>query len=145
MTMRTAPAESDVYRYHLDKIQLGGLGLGGPTLRDMLSYACIIGDDAGMHDDAERAEEFAETCDRYRNLVKSVAHLDLSVAEARKLYDACMSSWSYADQNHYGADDEPDDEARAFGAHGEVVLRALTRPWSALAYSDDGAHGFEKV
>lgn len=143
--MRTVPAETDRYRYRLDEIQLGGAGLGGPTLREMIISACVIGDDEGVHDDAERAEEFAETCDRYRADAKNGMWMDLTVAEARKLYEACVSAWEYADQNNYGADDEADEDARRFGQHGRFMLHALTWPWEALTFADDGSHGFERL
>lgn len=145
MSLRTAPAETDCYRYYLDDIQLGGVGLGGPTLRDILEYACLVGDDEGVHDDVDRADEFAETCTRYRLDVQNGLYLDLSVAEARKLYDACRSAWEYADQNNYAADSEEDEGARRFGQHGEFMLHALRRPWAALTLSDDGEHGFERI
>ncbi|MFE0472658.1 hypothetical protein ACFW2V_13685 [Streptomyces sp. NPDC058947] len=143
--VRTAPAETDRYRYHLDEIQLGGTGLGGPTLREMLVSACIHGDDEALHDDAERAEEFAETLTRYRADAENGAWLDLTVTDARKLYDAAMSAWEYADQNNYGAEDEPDEGARRFGQHGKFMLNALTWPWEALTFADDGSHGFTKL
>lgn len=145
MILRKAPAEDDVYRYYLDEIPLGGAGPNGPTLREFLSYACIIGDDEGMHGDAERAAEFAEICGKYRVHVQNAVYLELTVAEARRLHDACMSSWEYANRNNYGADDEPDEEARQFGQHGELMLSALTWPWQDLALADDGSHGFEKL
>lgn len=143
--IRTQPAETDRYRYHLDEIQLGGTGLGGPTLREMLVSACIHGDDEALHDDVKRAEEFAETLTRYRADVENGMWLDLTVAEARKLHDAAMSAWEYADQNNYGDDSEPDKEAREFGQHGRVILHALTWPWAALTFPDDRSCGFEKM
>jgi hypothetical protein len=139
------PAETDRYRYRLDEIQLGGTGLGGPTLREMLEYACMLGDDEGVHDDAGRAAEFAETCWQYRVDVQNAMWLDLTVTQARELYDACVSAWDYADQNNYGADDEQDDNARTFGRHGKFMLHALAWPWEALTFTDDGSHGFEKL
>lgn len=145
MTLRTAPAETDRYRYYLDEIFLGGAGPNGPTLREFLNYACIIGDDEGIHNDAERAAEFAETCGDYRVHVQNAMHLELTVAQARELHDACMSAWEYAAENNYGADDEPDEEARQFGRYGELMLSALTRPWQDLTLTDDGSHGFERL
>lgn len=144
-TLRTMPVETDKFRYYLDEIALGGKGLGNPDLREMLLSACIYGDDEGLHDDAERAEEFAETLTRHRADVENGMWLDLTVSEARKLYDAAMSAWEYADQNNYGSEDEPDEEARRFGQHGKFMLHALTWPWEALTFADDGSHGFKRL
>jgi hypothetical protein len=145
MTMRTAPAETDRFRYHLDELQIGGTGLGFPSLREILEFACMLGDTEGIHDDADRAAEFARTCTKYLPDIQNAMYLDLMVAEARKLYDACMSAWDYADQNHYGADDEEDDRARVFGQDGKFMLHALARPWASLSLTDDGYHGFERI
>lgn len=145
MTLRTAPGEDDRFRFDLEYIQFGGVGLGGPTLREILIAACVHGDDPELHDDARRAVEFAGTLEHYRFLVEKDRMLDLSASEARLLHDAAMSAWDYADQNNYGADDEPDEDARRFGKHGKFMLNALTWPWDALTFADDGSCGFTKL
>lgn len=143
--VRPAPNDNDTYRYDLDAVQYGGTGLGGPTLRDILVSACAIGDDEGVHDDATAAESYAEICDNLRVELNKPGPLTLAVWAAREVYEACMSAWSYADQNNYGADDEPDPDARNFGAHGKFMLQHLTFPWAALTLTDDGNHGFKRV
>lgn len=143
--MRTTPADTDTYRYDLDAIQYGGIGLGGPTLRDILLSACAIGDDEGIHDDAEMANEYAGICELFRPYVERNSTLTINVSGAKRLHAACMSAWSYADQNNYGADDEPDPDARNFGAHGRFMLQHLTFPWTVLTLPDDGTHGFTRV
>jgi hypothetical protein len=143
--MRTLPAETDRYAYDIDGIRLGERGMDGPTLRTILLAATEIGNDEGVHDDEARAQEFAETCETFHRHLQRYRHLKVTVHEARLLFDACMSAWSYADQNNYGAESEENEEFRLFAQHGEFMLRALTRPWAMLAYKDDGSHGFWKV
>lgn len=145
MTPRSAPAETDRFRFDLDVIQFGGAGLGGPTLRQMLIAACVHGDDEALHDDPERAQEFADTLERYRERLEAGRYLELDGAEARLLYEASMSAWSYADQNNYGNDDEEDEQARLFGQYGGQMLHMVNWPWTALTFSDDGNHGFTRV
>lgn len=142
---RTIPTESGEYLYHLNEVQLGGRGLGGPTLREILEFATGVGNDEAIHDDANRADEFAEICEKYRMAIKAQPDLRLTVEQARVLHDACMSAWDYADQNNYGDDSEPDDEARAFGRHGKFLLQTLAWPWTQPSLPDDGNHGFTRA
>ena len=142
---REIPAESDEYVYHLSEVQVGGRGLGGPTLREILEFATGVGNDEAIHDDASRADEFAEICDEYRTQIQDTPDLRLTVARAHVLHEACMSAWEYADQNNYGDDSEPDDEARAFGRYGQFLLQTLAWPWTQPSLPDDGSHGFTRV
>jgi hypothetical protein len=143
--MRTMPHDEDVYQYDLT-IQYGGPGLGGPSLRDILLSACIHGDDEALHDDAEMANEYASICDLFRLVFeRNPTTLTITVSGAKRLHAACLSAWSYADQNNYGADDEPDADARDFGKYGKFMLQHLTSPWEALILPDDGSHGFTRV
>lgn len=141
--MRAIPSDTDTFRYDLT-IQYGGTGLGGPTLREILHTACVIGDDEGIHDDAENANEYAGICELFRPLFERNSTLTITVSGAKRLHAACMSAWSYAEQNNYDADDEPDPEARNFGKHGRFMLQHLLAPLEPVL-SDDGSHGFTRV
>lgn len=143
--MRTPPAETDRYAYDLDAVQLGGVGLGGPTLREILFFACTHGAEEGIHDDELHSQEWADICEQYLPRVQGSEPLELTVADARQLYEACLSTWQYADNNNYGDESEEDPEARTFGEHGRFMLQALARPWGALGLSDNGEHGFKRV
>lgn len=145
MTLRTPPAEDDVFRYDLT-MQYGWRGSSGPTLQQILVSACAIGGDEAIHDDVEHANEYAGICELFRpTLERNPTTLTLSVKAARRLHAACLSAWSYADQNNYGADDEPDPDARNFGAHGRFMLGLLAHPWRDLSMPDDGSHYFTRV
>lgn len=145
MTLRSAPTDDDVYTYDLT-IQYGGAGLGGPSLHGIMLYGCGLGDDEGIHDDAEHADEYAGICELFRtHLERNRTTLTINVSGARRLHAALMSAWSYADQNNYGADDEPDAEAHSFGAYGRFMLGQLAHPWRSLNMPDDGSCGFTHV
>lgn len=139
---RAIPAEMDEYLYRLNEIRVGG---GGPTLREILEFAMGVGNDEAIHDEADRADEFAEICERYGPPIPLGPELRLTVKDAGVLHDACMSAWDYADQNNYGDDSEPDEEARAFGRYGQFLLQSLAWPWTQPSLADDGSHGFVRL
>lgn len=139
---RTIPAETDEYLYRLNEIRVGS---GGPTLREILEFAMGVGNDEAIHDEADRADEFAEICERYGPPIPLGPELRLTVKDAGVLHDACMSAWDYADQNNYGDDSEPDEEARAFGRYGQFLLQSIAWPWTQPSLTDDGSHGFVRL
>lgn len=143
--MRTAPDATTVVRYDLDYIKAGTTGSWDtwPTLRQLLEYATQH-PDAELYDDAERAEEFAATLERWQEAVRAPGELVMTVAEAQQLHAAAMAYLAYALENNYDAENEAleDPDAYRFATAGPVLLPVLAFPWTFLTGSADGNHGF---
>jgi len=126
--MRPEPASNDVVRYDLDyiKAQTAARWDSWPTLRQVLEYATAH-PDAELYDDADHAEEFAATLERWQSAVRTPGKLVMTIAEARQLHAAAMAHLNYALENNYDAETEAveDPDAYQFATVGPILLPAL--------------------
>jgi hypothetical protein len=146
--MRALPAPTSVIRYDLDMMRASAEAPWDrwPTLRHILEYATEH-PDAELYDDAESAEEFAATLERWQQAVRAPGELVITVTEAQQLHAAAMAHLAYALENNYDAEAEAieDPDAYRFAQFGPILLPAMAHPWESPTIPADGTCNFTLV